>query len=567
MRAFLAVIALSLIPFAPLKAAVFINEIHYDDSTMPSDVGEAIEVVATAGENLADFDLVLYNGNGGGTVYDTDAVTVGSSVTCGGTVSVGVVNYPSNGIQNGNPDGIALVLRSTSSVIQFLSYEGTFTAVGGPADGMLSTDIGVFELNTTTPGTSLQLSGGPGSAYADFSWQGSSAQTFGACNNGQTFGPGVDNPPAVASTTPPDLATDVLPTVILQVQFNEPVTVSNGWFDLQCSLSGSVTVTESGGPASYMLDPLADLQFGESCTATIDAMLVVDQDGTPDNMVGDYSFSFTVANDDPPTVQGTVPADSSSSVSVASNVTIEFSEPVMVNGSWFDISCANSLAHSAVVSGGPTIYVLDPAVNFDNLELCTVVIGAAQVVDLDGTPDPMLADYSFSFTTTVGVSDYYASVNPSTPASLRATLHETIDDHTRFPYSAGTTDTWDILELADEDPNNSGQILDVYKNAVYPKAGGGNANYNREHTWPNSRGFGDNNDGAPPDQQNYPYTDTHMLYLSDISYNSDRGSLSYDNCAGCTERPTNVNNGQGGGTGVYPGNSNWFSGVFEVWNA
>ena len=38
------------------------------------------------------------------------------------------------------------------------------------------------------------------------------------------------------------------------------------------------------------------------------------------------------------------------------------------------------------------------------------------------------------------------------------------------------------LELADEDPNDSGRILDVYLNESYPKYGEGNTDYNREHT-------------------------------------------------------------------------------------
>lgn len=551
----------------PLAAAVFINEVHYDDATGGGDVDESIEVVATGGESLGDYDLVLYNGSNG-TMYDTDPVPVSGSVTCGGTVSMGFINYTAAGgqVQNGGPDGIALVQRSGSTVIQFLSYEGVFTAADGPASGVMSTDIGVAENNGTTPGTSLQLSGGPGSVAGDFTWQGSAAETFGACNNGQTFGPTVDNPPVVGSTVPMDMATDVVPSANIEINFNEAVTASPGWFDLQCTMSGAVATVESGGPSAYILDPTADLQFGENCTVTIESTLVVDQDGTPDNMVADLVFGFSVANDDPPTVQSTVPADSSASVSVVSNVTISFNEPVTVNGEWFGIQCAESLGHPATVSGGPTSYVLDPAIDFDNLEVCTVSVFATQVTDLDGTPDAMLVDFVFSFTTTVGAGEYYAGVDPSTAMTLRDTLHATIDDHTRFPYSSGATDTWDVLEMADEDPNNSGQVLDVYKNAVYAKVGGGNSNYNREHTWPNSRGFGDNNEGLPPNQLNYPYTDTHMLYISNIGYNSDRGSLRYDDCPGCTERTTDVNNGQGGGSGVYPGNSNWFGAAFEAWN-
>lgn len=160
---------------------------------------------------------------------------------------------------------------------------------------------------------------------------------------------------------------------------------------------------------------------------------------------------------------------------------------------------------------------------------------------------------------------YYATVDASTPASLRATLHGVIDDHTRFPYTSGGTDTWDILELADEDPNNSANILDVYRNASYPKAGGGNGNYDREHTWPSSYGFPD--DGS----SNMPYTDAHQLRLCNGSYNSSRGNKAYAT-AGMfsSERVTEFNDGKGGGSGVYPGQSNWTfgsgaTGAWETW--
>jgi endonuclease I len=156
-------------------------------------------------------------------------------------------------------------------------------------------------------------------------------------------------------------------------------------------------------------------------------------------------------------------------------------------------------------------------------------------------------------------------VDSTTQGALRSALHEIIDDHIRFPYTSGNTDTWDILELADEDPNNPNNTLDVYKNASYPKAGGGNSNYEREHIWPNSYGFPD--DGT----DNYPYTDCHSLFLANGSYNASRGNNPYRFCsASCTERATEANNGQGGGTGVYPGNSNWRtgsgpSGTWETW--
>lgn len=170
------------------------------------------------------------------------------------------------------------------------------------------------------------------------------------------------------------------------------------------------------------------------------------------------------------------------------------------------------------------------------------------------------------------LGDYYANVDASSAASLRLTLHETIDDHQWFPYTSDSTDSWDILDLADEDPNNSSQVLDVYQNASYPKAGGGNSNYNREHTWPRSIGLGDT--GTP---LNSSATDAHNLRISNISYNSDRGNKPFAYCdpgvdSACLERATLFNNGVGGGTGIYPGNSNWVTvntdgnqGSWETW--
>lgn len=157
---------------------------------------------------------------------------------------------------------------------------------------------------------------------------------------------------------------------------------------------------------------------------------------------------------------------------------------------------------------------------------------------------------------------YYNSVIADTPAQLRTTLHAVIDDHTRYPYSSSGTDTWIILEAADQDPNNASNILDVYRNRTLAKFGGGTGPYNREHTWPNSLGFP--NDGGT----NYPYTDCHHLFLSDVGYNSDRGNKPYGNVtSGATERVTDINDGMGGGSGVFPGNSNWFTAsLWQTWN-
>ncbi len=160
---------------------IFVNELHYDNDS--TDTGEAIEVAGPAGADLFGWSIVLYNGNNGA-VYGTTSLSGAIPDSCSG-YGVVVVNYPTNGIQNGSPDGIALV-DAGNNVVQFLSYEGTFTAIGGPADGLSSTDIGVAEASSTPVGDSLQLNG-TGTVYEDFTWAAASASSFGACNAGQTF--------------------------------------------------------------------------------------------------------------------------------------------------------------------------------------------------------------------------------------------------------------------------------------------------------------------------------------------------------------------------------------------
>lgn len=167
---------------APADGQVFFNEIHYDNAS--TDTGEAIEVAAPAGTDLTGWSVVFYNGSGGSTY---------GSRTLSGTVAdqqggFGTVALTHTGIQNGNPDGMALV-DPAGTVVQFLSYGGTFTAVGGPANGLTSTDMGLTEPSTTPVGQSLQLTG-TGASYGDFTWTAPSANTFGAPNTGQTFGEG-----------------------------------------------------------------------------------------------------------------------------------------------------------------------------------------------------------------------------------------------------------------------------------------------------------------------------------------------------------------------------------------
>lgn len=454
------------------QAAVFINEFHYDDATSSGDTGERIEIVATAGETLSSYRIYLYNGAtpSAAVVYDNDLVPAGSLVSCGGQVRIATLSYPTNGIQNGPSDGIALVDPS-GQVVQFISYEGQIKASNGPAAGLTSTNLPVSETGSDPAGRSLQL-GGTGSSYANFTWRSPATATFGACNNGQTFS-SPNPPPTVTGTTPGNGATDFPAAGSLGASFSESVTAGAGAFTLSCANSGNVALTYPSSGTSFSISTNTALVGGEACTFTIVANAITDAGGA--KPAGNTAVNFSVA------------------------------------------------------SGGG------------------------------------------------GGTGYYSRVNTSSASQLRCSLHATIRGHTAYPYSGGTTNAWTILEIADEDPNNSGRILDAYRNRSFAKvtqrAGTGTGIvYNREHTWPNSLGFSSatGNLGLP----HSPYTDTHMLYLTESVYNADRGNKPYADCtlaSGCAERVTEANNGSGGGSGVYPGNSNWVKspdgngGSFEVW--
>jgi predicted extracellular nuclease/alpha-tubulin suppressor-like RCC1 family protein len=176
----------------PIEDVLYINEVHYDNAG--TDVGEFIELAGTAGQDLNGWSLVLYNGSNG-LSYSTvnlGAFALPDQDNGYGTVAI---TYPVNGIQNGDPDAMALVDGTT--VVQFLSYGGEFQAANGPAAGLTSVDIGVSQAGGAPIGSSLQLIGS-GTRYEDFTWVGPVDASPGQVNAGQSIGGGNPAFPPVA---------------------------------------------------------------------------------------------------------------------------------------------------------------------------------------------------------------------------------------------------------------------------------------------------------------------------------------------------------------------------------
>ena len=132
----------------------------------------------------------------------------------------------------------------------------------------------------------------------------------------------------------------------------------------------TATCFEGTAPTAATSNTTAALRKNAGCTDTDDnASDFAIGAPTPRNTA---SPTTSCAADVAPSVASTVPANGASGVPVGSNVSITFSEPVNVTGSWYSISCSASGTHTATVSGGPTTFTLDPGSDFSQGETCTV---------------------------------------------------------------------------------------------------------------------------------------------------------------------------------------------------
>ena len=136
-----------------------INEFHYDN--VGADANEFVEIFVP--NNGCTYTVVLYNGDNNSPYSSTSMDFVCTSPimdACGQAGKNGCFFvYEPSSIQNGAPDGFALIQDCTGTpvVIQFISYEGTITATAGPANGLTSTDVGVAESGSTPLGSSLEF--------------------------------------------------------------------------------------------------------------------------------------------------------------------------------------------------------------------------------------------------------------------------------------------------------------------------------------------------------------------------------------------------------------------------
>jgi predicted extracellular nuclease len=194
-------------------------------------------------------------------------------------------------------------------------------------------------------------------------------------------------------------------------------TNGSGWFngDDAVVLRKGTTVLDSIGQVGF--DPGSE--WGAGLTSTADNTLrrqgtvqagdtnptdafdpAVEWDGFATDTF-DGLGSHTISADAAPTVASTTPADGADAVAPSGDLTVTFSEPVVLGSSAFSLACTASGSHDVTVTGGPTSYTLDPAADLTTNDACTLTVHGDAVSDVDvvDPPDTMPTDVVVHFST------------------------------------------------------------------------------------------------------------------------------------------------------------------------
>ena len=142
-----------------------------------------------------------------------------------------------------------------------------------------------------------------------------------------------------------------------------------------------------------------------------------------DELIGIDDIVISATPDSPPTVVSTVPTNNATGVGRTTNISLNFSENVSVNGDWFQINCPQSGVRrpglgNVTISGGPKNYTLNPTTNFAYDETCSVILDKDLILDQDGAADKMGSDYTFTFTTELQNADLSLTVAVDETAPL-----------------------------------------------------------------------------------------------------------------------------------------------------
>ncbi|MBI5566980.1 MAG: ExeM/NucH family extracellular endonuclease, partial [Chloroflexi bacterium] len=255
--------------------------------------GAAIDLAA-GGYNVQMF----FNGNPvstltinlTGTVADGDVYVVAQSAA-NATILAQADQTNGSGWFNGDD---AVALRKGTTVIDVIGQIG-FDPGTEWGSGVISTADNTLSRDDTI------CAGDPDGANVfdpAIEWEGFATDTFGGLGAHIATCSTADVAPTVTASYPTDGATGIPLNADMSVTFSEPVNVTGSWFTIDCTVTGVHGGTASGGPATFTINPTADFVGGETCTFTVVAANVTDQDSNdpPDNLTFDFVVGFTAVD-------------------------------------------------------------------------------------------------------------------------------------------------------------------------------------------------------------------------------------------------------------------------------
>jgi hypothetical protein len=284
---------------------VFPTELFFSEYIEGSSNNKALEIYNGTGSDvdLSDYQVLYYN-NGAtdptitldltGTLVDGDVLvlTTDQAVQEIQDVADLVFSYPSVVHFNGD-DALALYKETTTSFVDVIGKIGE-----DPGDYWGTPPDATKEQTLVRMETICEGDTNPDDAFDPaVEWDSYPQDTFtylGAHTTNCTIPE--ESAPTVASTVPADGGENVAKSDNIVITFSEPVTVTDPWFDITCTDSGSHTAVVTNNNPEFVLDPDIPFFTLETCTVTVYAAGVTDDDvdDPPDNMVEDYSFTFQV---------------------------------------------------------------------------------------------------------------------------------------------------------------------------------------------------------------------------------------------------------------------------------
>ena len=203
----------------------------------------------------------------------------------------------------------------------------------------------------------------------------------------------LDAAPTVNTIGPANNATGVAIGADVVITFSEAVTVTGNWFQITCPTSSNRSALSgtavTGGPAVFTINPTVDFANGETCTVTVTALQVADQDtlDPPDNMATDFNSTFTTVDIAPTATAGTAPG------TIANNatITLNFSEAVNIAAGGITWACAPGFT-PALPQNSVTTITLTPTGALPNGTACNVTLESTLITDVDAVDPPNQLD-------------------------------------------------------------------------------------------------------------------------------------------------------------------------------